>query len=270
MILTFLGFLHLAWTDILDIFFVAVIIFFAFRWIKGSSAMNIFIAIIILLLIWFISSALDMKMISTLLGTVLDVGTIAIIIIFQPEIRRFLNKIGRSAGSTIGKRSFLRKFWPTRTAANLSADSVSEMVRACEAMSLQKCGALILIRKGDMLEDIIATGDTVDAHICSRLLQNIFFKNSPLHDGAMVIGDDRIIAARCTLPITDRQDLPAQFGMRHKAAVGISEVSDCDVVVVSEETGGISFVHGGEVTHISNINTLRLLLGGANTEEASK
>ncbi|MBR4408690.1 MAG: DNA integrity scanning protein DisA nucleotide-binding domain protein, partial [Bacteroidales bacterium] len=121
----------------------------------------------------------------------------------------------------------------------------------------------------DSLQYIIETGDRIDATINRRLILNLFFKNSPLHDGAMIINGSRIVAARCTLPITDRQDIPARFGMRHKAAIGISEVSDADVIVVSEETGDVSFIHRGEVTHIENMNELKLLLGRAFSGQSS-
>ena len=268
MILDIFGFLHLSLIDILDILLVGAIIFLAFRWIRGSSAMNIFIAIILLLLVRILSSALGMKMLSSIMGTVIDVGAIALIIIFQPELRRFLNNLGRSAGDTLGKRgTILQKVLPRKTANLLESRSVKEIAEACREMSAQMTGALIIIRRNNSLEDIMSTGDTIDARISRRLIMNIFFKNSPLHDGAMVIGDDRIMAARCTLPITDRTDIPANFGMRHKAAIGISEQSDADVIVVSEQTGNISFVREGNIEKV-DINALKLLLGetGGNDE----
>ena len=134
-------------------------------------------------------------------------------------------------------------------------------------MSEDKTGALIVIAQKNPLEEIISTGDKIDAAIHRRLIMNLFFKNSPLHDGAMVISGDRIAAARCTLPITERTDIPASYGMRHKAAIGITEVSDADVIAVSEETGNISFIKGGEVTQINNINELKLLLNTSLGEE---
>ena len=256
-----LEFLHFSWIDILDILLVAGLIYLVFRWIRGSTAINIFIAIIFVLVIRVIAEALGMKMISSLLGTLIDMGAVALVIIFQPEVRRFLGSVGRKAGSTLEQQSFLRKIFPGRQARQVDSRTVQEITEACREMSAQHTGALILIQHKNSLEDVIATGDVVDAEIGRRLIQNIFFKNSPLHDGAMVIGDNRIIAARCTLPITERTDLPAHYGMRHKAAIGISEQCDADVVVVSEETGDISFVRGGQISTIDNINTLKLLLG---------
>ena len=258
MILETLGFLRFTFIDLLDILMVAAILFLIFKWLKGSSAVNIFLAIIFLLVARIVVEALGMKMMSTLLGTIIDVGAIAIIVIFQPEIRRFLNKIG----STVELKGVLGRLFSRRQTEIISNPSVSALAEACFEMSSQKTGALIVIRHRGDLQDIIDTGDVLDASISSRLIMNIFFKNSPLHDGAMIIGENRIIAARCTLPISSRTDLPARFGMRHKAAVGISELSDADVVVVSEQTGGISFVKAGVVTKVDSVNKFKLLLGG--------
>ena len=256
-----LEFLHFSWSDILDILMVALIIFLIFRWIRGSTAINIFIAIIIVLLVRVIAEALGMKMMSSLLGTLIDMGAVALVVIFQPEVRRFLNSLGRKAETTLQRPGFLQWLFPSWRSRQVDTRAIREITEACREMSAQKEGALILILHKNSLEDIIATGDTVDAEISRRLIMNIFFKNSPLHDGAMIIADNRIAAARCTLPITERTDLPARYGMRHKAAIGISEQCDADVIVVSEETGGISLARGGQLTPIETINTLNLLLG---------
>ena len=258
--LSILGFLHFTWVDLLDIIMVTAVIYAVFHWLRGTSAMNIFIAIALLVVVRIISAAIGMKMISSLLGTLLDMGALAIIIIFQPELRRFLDNLGRSAGNTIEKRSLLDKLFPDRNRKELDYGNISEIAQACIEMSAQKTGALIVIRRDSKLEDIIATGDPIDAKVSSRLIMNIFFKNSPLHDGAMIIGSNRIIAARCTLPITERTNLPARLGMRHKAAVGISEQCDAMVIVVSEQAGRIAFVRGGEIETIDSISRLKLLL----------
>jgi uncharacterized protein (TIGR00159 family) len=251
-----MGFLHFTFIDLIDIILVAAVIFIIFRWIRGSSAMNIFIAIIILFLVRVLATALNMRMISALLGAILDVGALAIIIIFQPEIRRFLNNIGKTAGNNTLVKHLLRN----RNAESIDSSVISDVVSAVDQMSRKKTGALIVIRRRDNLQSIIATGDSIDAKVGERLIMNIFFKNSPLHDGAMIIGGDRIVAARCTLPITERLDLPASYGMRHRAAIGIAEQCDADVIVVSEETGHVSFVRGSELTRIENPNTLKLKL----------
>ena len=256
-----LDFLHFSWIDILDILMVALIIYLVFRWIRGSTAIYIFIAIILVLVVRVVAEALGMKMISSLLGTIIDMGAVALVIIFQPEVRRFLGSMGRKAGTTLEKQSFLQKIFFRRQARSVDTRAVQEIAEACQEMSAAHTGALIVIQHKNSLEDIIATGDTVDAEIGRRLIMNIFFKNSPLHDGAMIIGGNRIVAARCTLPITERTDLPARFGMRHKAAIGITEQCDADVIVVSEETGGISFVRGGTLTAVETVNNLKLMLG---------
>ncbi len=256
-----LDFLNFSWIDILDILMVALIIFLIFRWIRGSTAINIFIAIIIVLLVRVVAAAIGMKMISSLLGTVIDMGAVALVVIFQPEIRRFLSSLGRKAETTLQRPGFLQWLFPSWQSGQVDVKAVREITEAVREMAAQKEGALILILHKNSLDDIVATGDVVDAEISRRLIMNIFFKNSPLHDGAMVIANNRIAAARCTLPITERTDLPARYGMRHKAALGISEQCDADVIVVSEETGGISLVRGGQITPIESINALNLLLG---------
>ena len=251
-----LGFLDISFVDIIDILLVAAVLYVIFRWIRGSSAMNIFIAIIILILVRVLAGVLNMKMMSALLGAVLDVGALAIIIIFQPEIRRFLNNLGRTAGN----RTVIHRMFQRHNAQTLDEETLTAICTAVEHMSSAKVGALIVMRQRDNLQSVISTGDSIDARVSERLIENIFFKNSPLHDGAMVIGDDRIIAARCTLPITERLDLPASYGMRHRAAVGLCEQCDADVLVVSEETGGITLVQGSLITKIDSIKVLKLKL----------
>lgn len=261
MLLAIFGFLELSLTDILDILLLALIIFIVFRWIKGSSAMSIFVAIISLYLIRVIVSAFNMRMMTVLMETVLDVGVLALIVIFQPEIRKFLIRLGnRYMNSTQGKEIINRILGRKGGNINIS-EEVNDLTEACRRMAEDKTGALIVIAHSTPLEEIINTGDKIDASIHRRLIMNLFFKNSPLHDGALVISGNRIVAARCTLPITEKTDIPANYGMRHKAAIGITEETDADAIVVSEETGRISFVKGGNVTPIQNINELKLLLG---------
>lgn len=263
MLLSLFGFLNLSLIDILDILLVALIIFVVFRWIRHSSALNIFLAVILIYVMVVIVDALGMKLMSALLGTFVDVGVIALIVIFQPEIRHFLYRFGSEAKISTKSRQILGRILGARSGAKMGSAAVDEVAEACRAMSDSKTGALMVFPHNDNLDYIIETGDRVDATISRRLIMNIFFKNSPLHDGAMVLRGERIVAARCTLPITERSDIPAHFGMRHKAAVGISEQSDADVIVVSEETGNVSFVRNGKLTHISNMNELKLLLDAA-------
>lgn len=255
------SFLHISPVVVLDVILVAVIIFYVFRLLRGSQAMRIFISIVILYVLRIIAVAFKMELMSGLLGAVLDVGMVALIVIFQPEIRRFLSQLGGGYRQNGPKSGFLSRIFSKGKPAE-SAETINEICKACEEMSEDKCGALIVIEKAQSLKYIEDTGDVIDAKVSKRLLMNLFFKNSPLHDGAVIISGDRVAAARCTLPITERET-PASFGMRHKAAIGISENSDAQVVVVSEETGKISVMMGGNTTHVENINDLKRLLQNA-------
>ena len=261
MALAVFGFLQLSIADILDILLLGLIIFFLFRWIRGSSAMSIFVAIVSLYVIRVLVSAFNMRLMTAIMDMVLDVGMLALIVIFQPEIRKFLIRLGnRYMNSTKGKAILDRITGKVNKKTLASSEAVNDLTEACRRMSEEKTGALIVIAHKNPLEEVISTGDRINAAIHRRLIMNLFFKNSPLHDGALVIAGGRIVAVRCTLPITENKNLPANYGMRHKAAIGITEESDADVVVVSEETGRISFVKGGSVTTIQNINELKLLL----------
>lgn len=261
MTLAALGFLQLSIADILDILLLGLIIFFLFRWIRGSSAMSIFVAIVSLYVIRVLVSAFNMRLMTAIMDMVLDVGVLALIVIFQPEIRKFLIRLGnRYMNSAQGRAILNRITGKGKTGSLAGSEAVNDLTEACRRMAEDKTGALIVIVHKNPLEEVISTGDRIDAAIHRRLIMNLFFKNSPLHDGALVIAGNRIVAARCTLPITENKNLPANYGMRHKAAIGITEESDADAVVVSEETGRISFVKAGVVTSIQNINELKLLL----------
>ena len=255
-----LDFLHIGVTDIIDILLVALLIYYVFRLIKGTSAMNIFAAIIALYVLWIVLRALNMKLTSSILGQVLGVGVVALIVIFQPEIRRFLLHLGTNYFSKEKGQSLFKKLSRREETSTISPEALEEITSACHEMSDVKTGALIVLRHGSDLDDFIETGDTIDAAINKRLIENIFFKNSPLHDGALIISDKRMLAARCTLPISDNPNIPASLGMRHRAAVGITEATDADAVVVSEQTGAIHFVTNGELKLIESITELRLLI----------
>ena len=267
MLLAAFDFLQIKVVDILDILLLGIIIFLVFRWLKGTSAMSIFMAIVSLYMIRVIVGAFDMRLMVAIMDMILDVGVLAIIVIFQPEIRKFLIRLGNRYMNNARGRAIIDKLTGRKNTQMSASEEVNDLTEACRRMSEDKTGALIVIAHKNSLDDIISTGDRIDAGIHRRLIMNLFFKNSPLHDGALVIVGDRIVAARCTLPITERTDLPANYGMRHKAAIGMTEETDADVVVVSEETGNISFVKAGKVTRINNINELKLLLGTSFGEE---
>lgn len=265
MVLTVFSFLNMTLADVLDIILVGIIIFLVFRWIRGSQAMSIFLAVVSLFFIRVVSHALGMKMLETIMETLLDVGVLALIVIFQPEIRRFLMSIGNRYRGASKRNKFIAMIF-SRGERSFHGKILDELTGAIWQMSENKTGALIVFPLHNSLEDIVATGDIVDAAISRRLIMNIFFKNSPLHDGAMIIADDRIRAARCTLPMTEREDIPANYGMRHKAAIGITEQTDASVILVSEETGHICFIRAGVVKTVSDVNELKSILDGSIAE----
>ncbi|MCL2097190.1 MAG: diadenylate cyclase CdaA [Bacteroidales bacterium] len=253
------SFIPVTLTDIIDILLVAILIYQVYKLMRGTAAIRIFFSIVVLYLLWTLARALNMELLSTLLGQVLGVGVLAVFIVFQPEIRRFLLHLSSRYFDPNGKRGvFLRTLFFIRT-PKVSLD-IDAITNACRDMAEQKTGALILITRQSSLDIYVETGDLIDARLSSQLLKNIFFKNSPLHDGALIIENNRIKAARCTLPITENPNLPAKYGMRHRAAVGVSEQTDVFVIIVSEETGRISVAEHGAVIGMASVGKLRAKL----------
>ena len=244
--------------DIIDIVLVAFILFQLYRIIKGTAAFSIFIVVFFIYLFWLIVKALNMQMISSLLGQVIGVGVIALIIVFQQEVRRFLLVI--SNRYIKNNRFSLRRLFSSVKEEPGGPAITEEIVRAAESMASKKIGALIVIGRQSRLDLFTEGGEILKARISAELLETIFFKNTPLHDGAVLIEDGMIFAARCPLPVTDKFNLPPHFGMRHRAAIGMSEHTDALVVVVSEETGWISVVDAGEIRTKLNQNELRNIL----------
>lgn len=245
--------------DILDIILVAIILYQLYRLIRGTAALSIFLGIFLVYLFWLVVKALNMELISSILGQVIGVGVIALIIVFQQEIRRFLLVIGnRYMGS--GAFSFEKIFSGGGSKIKNNQLIIEEIVRAVEAMAETGTGALIVIARRSTLDLFAEGGELLDAKISSGILQTIFAKNTPLHDGAVLIEGGKIVAARCPLPATDALNLPPRFGMRHRAAIGISERTDSLVIVVSEERSKISLADGGKVTENIKPNDLRKLL----------
>lgn len=239
-------FIDIRLIDIVDILLVALLIYQLYYLVKGTVAVNIFIGIILFYLLWLIVKALNMQLFGSILGKFIDVGFIALLIVFQQELRRFLLYIGTSDLFTKGKiRKGIFDFkW--NVAATNTLDS-NIIIKACKHMSESRTGAIIIITKNNDLKFYANTGDTLNAKISARMIESIFFKNSPLHDGALIISDNTIIAARCVLPVTEDADFPAHLGMRHRAAVGITENTDAIAIVVSEQTGEISFCKEGKL-----------------------
>ncbi len=240
-----MGFIHIGTMDYFDILAVAVLIYYIYKMAKGTNVPNIVVGIIFLYLIWQLTSSIGLDMFSSILGKVLGVGLIAIVIIFQPEIRQFLQTIGLKQRNGKHGIAFWRRLFGAGTGSGMKID-IAPIVRATIDMSQGKVGALIVIRQETDLAFIAETGIAVDAQTSAALLENIFFKNAPLHDGAVIIDGNRVVAAKCVLPSTAAR-VPKNYGMRHRAALGISEISDAVVVVVSEETGGISIAREGSI-----------------------
>lgn len=253
------GFLDITLVDIIDIFVVALIMFQVYRLTRGTNALRIVVGILIIYLLWIVTRVLNMELLSMILGQIIGVGVIALIIVFQQEIRRFLILLGTQY--TNRRVSFMARLFRTRgrKVKVVGQEWIDTVVGACADMAKTKTGALIVIARKVNLLPFIEQGERIDALISASLIKNIFFKNSPLHDGAMVIADDRIAAARCVLPSTERE-VPMEFGMRHRAALGASEITDALVIVVSEERGTISIARKGHISRDISPAHLQVLL----------
>ncbi len=232
--------------DAIDILLVAIILYQSYRLMKNSGVVNIFVGILMFVVFWFlISVVFKLEMTGAILNQVINVGAILLIVIFQNEIRNFISKIG-SHQRWNAWRSLSRFFKMRKHDGNVPTFPTMKIVMACRNMSRGKVGALIVIGRRSPLTEYINSGDYIDAQITTRLIENIFFKNSPLHDGAMIIQGDRIVAAGAILPVSKNPEIPRHLGLRHRAAMGVSEVTDAIVLIVSEETGTISAAINGK------------------------
>ncbi len=210
--------------------------------VKGTAAINILLGIIAIFLIWRLVRILEMELLSEILGAFISVGFIALIVVFQREIRQFLLLLGTPR--FLSRKQKWLAFWKLNVQQS-SIINFDRIARVCENLSSSKTGALIVISKRSSLEEYVNNGEMIDARISEQLIENIFFKNSPLHDGAIIISGNRIVAARCVLPLTRNEKFPNTLGLRHRAAVGISEITDAITIVVSEQTGNISYTKNG-------------------------
>lgn len=223
--------------DIIDIVTVALLLYYFYRLMKESRSLNVFTGIIIFVIAWlFVSQVLEMRLLGSIMDKLVSVGVIGLIVLFKDEIRKFLYEIGERQRA----RKFLNFFFHRDSSQQVDKTAIMPIVWACMDMAKGKVGALIVIERVTPLDDIVQTGELIDAQINKLLIENIFFKNSPLHDGAMIISKHRIKAAGCILPVSHNMDIPKELGLRHRAALGISQASDAIAVVVSEETGRIS------------------------------
>ena len=225
--------------DIIDIVLVALMLFYVYRLMKESRSLNVFMGILMFIVLWLVvSQVLEMRLLGSIMDKLVSVGVIGLIILFQEDIRKFLYNLGAHQ-----RMRFIRRMFSSndkKQDMEKLKNVIMPIVMSCMSMSKKKIGALIVIQRATPLDDIIATGEIIDSSVSQRLIENLFFKNSPLHDGAMIIVNQRIRAAGCILPVSHNLDIPKELGLRHRAALGITHESDCIAIVVSEETGGIS------------------------------
>ncbi len=245
-------FFNFSLIDIIDIILVALLLYRLYYMVKGTVAINIFVGIVLVYLLWLVVKFMEMRLFGGLLEKFIDVGFIALIVVFQPEIRRSLLFIGTTNFKGVAKGFFDFK-WQAQRSFQIDIPSI---IKACRNMAEAKMGAIIVITKNAELKFYANTGESIEAPVSAKLIESIFYKNSPLHDGAIIISDNIIKAARCVLPVTESSEFPADLGMRHRAAVGITENSDAIAVVVSEQTGEMAVSKDGDIK--GNLSTEKL------------
>jgi len=238
------GLFNLRIVDLVDIILFAILLYQVYTLVKGTAAIRIFIGIIAVYLIWKVVKAFQMQLLSEILGQFISVGVIALVVVFQPEIRQFLLMLGNTRIIHNRKRMFL--LWKFKV-SDPFISSIDAIVMACQKMAETKTGALIVIAREGQLEPFVETGQIVDSVISEIMLESIFFKNGPLHDGAVVIAGNTIRAARCILPVSKQSSVPPWCGLRHRAAIGLTEKSDAIAIVISEEKGTISYSADGRL-----------------------
>lgn len=232
-------FIELGIKDIIDVVLVALMLYYIYRLMKESRSLNVFMGILIFVVLWLlVSQVLEMRLLGSIMDKLVSVGVIGLIVLFQDDIRKFLFNLGAHEQVRVFRRFFSNT--DNKRKQEELKQIIMPIVMACLGMSKRKVGALIVIERDMPLDDIVMTGERIDATISQQLIENIFFKNSPLHDGAMIISNKRIKAAGCILPVSHDLDIPKELGLRHRAALGIAQETDSIAIVVSEETGGIS------------------------------
>ncbi|MFK7952347.1 MAG: diadenylate cyclase CdaA [Ekhidna sp.] len=256
MILAFkIGFLNIGFKDILDILLVTILLVQVYKLMRGSVAIKVFMGFLTLYLIYLVVNALQMELLSSILGQFMGVGVLAAIILFQQEIRKFLLMMGRTNIFEEGKLMNKMQFWNVKARTHRS--NITPIVEAVKSLAGSNTGALIVLSVDSPLKFYAESGDLMDSLLSKRLLLAIFNKYSPLHDGAVIIHNDKIVAARCILPVTEQNDIPAQYGLRHRAGLGMSENTETYIIAVSEETGQISSMMDGTVSHNISSQELR-------------
>lgn len=232
--------------DIIDIVLVALMLYYIYRLMKESRSLNVFIGIMVFVIVWlFVSQVLEMRLLGSIMDKLVSVGVIGLIVLFKDEIRHFLYELGeRQRVRKLAELFFHRRDREQQE----DKETIMPIVWACMDMAKGKVGALIVIERATPLDDIVQTGETIDANVNKLLIENIFFKNSPLHDGALIIANNRLMSAGCILPVSHDRNIPRSMGLRHRSALGISQATDAMAIVVSEETGNISVAHKGVIS----------------------
>lgn len=256
----FILFISFGITDAIDVLLVAIMLYQLYKMVKGTAAVNVFIGLALIYVVWIIVRAFELKLLGSILGKFINVGVIAVMVVFQQEIRKFLLYIGSNEFIKNRNWKSIFSFTNSVSASSKFELDVETVIDACFSMSDTKTGALIIISRKSDLKFYVNTGEIVDSALTDKMLENIFYKNSPLHDGAVIIKDNRIIAARCVLPVTEKENFPSHFGMRHRAAVGLTETTDALAITVSEQTGNVSITVRGEINSNLNREKLRYLL----------
>ncbi|MEM6522997.1 MAG: diadenylate cyclase CdaA [Bacteroidota bacterium] len=249
-----IGFLEISWVDIIDILLVSILLYQIYKLMRGSVAVKIFLGILSLYLIYLIVRAAQMELLGLILGQFMGVGVLAAIILFQPEIRKFLLLVGRT--TDFNKDNFFKNLFIWKKRDPLDGYNITPVIEAAKTLGGTNTGALIVFSRDSELKFYAESGDIIDAHLSKRLLMAIFNKNSPLHDGAVILYKGKIKAARCVLPVSESENLSAQFGLRHRAALGMAEITDTMVLAVSEETGQFSIARNGKLSH--NLSPLEI------------
>tara|TARA_Y100000385_G_scaffold150702_1_gene156267 strand:- start:2200 stop:3042 length:843 start_codon:yes stop_codon:yes gene_type:complete len=248
-------FIDFSFIDVLDILLVALLLFYLYKLLRGTVAINIFIGIVIIYLMWRLTDLLNMDVLSNFLGKFISVGFFALIVVFQQEIRKFLLLLGSTNFAT--RRNMVRYFRFLNQKKNVSNLDFDVLVDSCEEMSKTKTGAIIVIQRNNSLEFTFSNNNRTNINLDPLVLQSIFFKNSPLHDGAVVVKNNQIIAARVVLPLSEKTRLPTKYGLRHRAGLGITEKTDALVLLISEQTGKIVYIKDGEFYPIDSFAALK-------------
>ena len=244
---------------VIDIILVGLMLYYVYKLVRGTAAINIFLGFVIIYIIWWLTDIVNMPILSNILGGFISVGVIALIVVFQQEIRKFLLLLGSS--NFTNNKNIIKKFnLLFRITKKQTLMNIEELINACEIFKKNKTGALFVIERNNSLDFVRNTGDQLNLEISTPIIESIFFKNSPLHDGAVIIEGNFITGARVILPMSENEDIDSRLGLRHRAAFGITEKTDAIAIVVSEEKGKITFIKNGEIHPYQDIENLKTMI----------